>query len=867
MRYLCLSLTLLFLCAFSFLIAQDCFNADFEVGDASGYRTYTGYIDNAGNIVVDNERYSERRHKITTILDPVDEIAKRWCVVNDSLPVVPPTGGRYAMRLGNEFVGGEAERVLLSFTVTGATSFFLLRYAVVLEDPAHEEFEQPRFELTILDRNGDPYPCGIYKVRAGPDIEGFENCGDWRVRPWTTVGIELQSFLGQEIQIEILTSDCSRGGHAGYAYFDATCSPLEIDLFGYCENATSAEMRVTNGFTKYQWNTGDSTDQITINNPQEGDIYYVTVTSATGCELVLSDTIPAIEAIVPPSFDPPSVTNLCKDSVFWFRPTGTNLSRIYSPDYGLFLDSFLIQTDLRQDYTFVAFSDFGCGFDTVVYTFINNFDVSQDVQDVSCFGGNDGAIRLTSNSPSLDLEYLWSNNSTESFIENLQSNQYSVTITDQFDCVNELSFEVDQPREMNLDISFGNDQVCEGESNGSVRVFVTGGFRPIEISYDGGQSYSSSLSESNLSPGRYLIIAKDANGCLDSIEYIISEIPIPELPTYSIKLDSCGLASPQICLFPPLGGPYYYRIDNGPRFENLNYQINSGDHTLEISSADDCKNYLEFNVPERSPFAIDAIEIEQPTCDGINGIVEIIPNRDETNTYSLDNINFQVSNRFENLLPGRYNIYVLNSFNCMVMESFILNEPLIVEAISTEYFACNSQENITVIEANFGPGPYEYSIDGINYQSENLFTGVPAGEQLAYVKDNDGCILSQAFEIESYDPINIGNVNFSEPDCGIDNGSILIELSGGYGDTKVSLNEDEFFNQGTFNDLVSGLYAFIIEDESDCFEEVVIQLPSDCKVFVPNVFSPNGDGINDNFTIQGIESYPENQLFIFSRWG
>ena len=38
-------------------------------------------------------------------------------------------------------------------------------------------------------------------------------------------------------------------------------------------------------------------------------------------------------------------------------------------------------------------------------------------------------------------------------------------------------------------------------------------------------------------------------------------------------------------------------------------------------------------------------------------------------------------------------------------------------------------------------------------------------------------------------------------------------------------------------------------------------------VKIYNGFSPNGDGVNDNFVIEGIESYPNNSLKIYSRWG
>ena len=40
-----------------------------------------------------------------------------------------------------------------------------------------------------------------------------------------------------------------------------------------------------------------------------------------------------------------------------------------------------------------------------------------------------------------------------------------------------------------------------------------------------------------------------------------------------------------------------------------------------------------------------------------------------------------------------------------------------------------------------------------------------------------------------------------------------------------------------------------------------------CTVFIPSVFTPNGDGANDKFIIPGIEEYEDNSLMIYDRNG
>ncbi len=81
------------------------------------------------------------------------------------------------------------------------------------------------------------------------------------------------------------------------------------------------------------------------------------------------------------------------------------------------------------------------------------------------------------------------------------------------------------------------------------------------------------------------------------------------------------------------------------------------------------------------------------------------------------------------------------------------------------------------------------------------------------------------------------------------------------GDSLVSYSPNQYY-VGSDNFVYS-----ICDYFQNCDQATVLVLVSDAPFFIPEAFSPNGDGINDKFEIKGISKYKTVEIEIFNRWG
>lgn len=154
---------------------------------------------------------------------------------------------------------------------------------------------------------------------------------------------------------------------------------------------------------------------------------------------------------------------------------------------------------------------------------------------------------------------------------------------------------------------------------------------------------------------------------------------------------------------------------------------------------------------------------------------------------------------------------------------------------------------------------------------EPLEDGEPDGPETAILTasytDACGRTVSASVSITIVDapPIVLQTMD-QVVDCGPDSLAVTVDASGGFGSLDLSWNTGD---QGpiTYVPIQTG-GTYIVTATDDCGRTASAQavVDVDCVVIIPNVFSPNGDGRNDRFDIDGILG-TKNTVRIYNRWG
>lgn len=511
----------------------------------------------------------------------------------------------------------------------------------------------------------------------------------------------------------------------------------------------------------------------------------------------------------------------------------------------------------------------------------DQFEATGVTIDVTCPGDSSGTIDLTatSNFSPATIRYAWSNDLDTEDIGQLGPGQYAVTISDASGCETVREFVVDAPPAYTFDTLIGRPD-CAGGTNGSLEFTVTGGGTPgYEYSLNGGP-FSNDNRLDNLPVTTVNVVATDAAGCRIEQDIEVDELELglrPGLPTFTEP--TCNGDSDGSVIIQIANGQRAYEYDFGGGFQpdSVLRGLSAGVYAVTARDATGCLGEFTIDMTEPPILDLDLVGISSTCFETMDGTLTGFVNGGRPGyAFTWSDAAFPGDSARVNVGPGNYVLSVTDDNGCVVTDGAVLTDPdeivpFIEDQLDLICFG-DSTGNFT-LGATGGTPDYVYSADGINFQTDSLLAELRAGNYLLYVMDANGCVDSVAGALTEPEEFIIQTGLDGTLALGYD--TVLTALSNydpvvySWGPDSVScLNENcSWARVGPVFDtefLVVGTNAAGCIDSASVFLKVVEDKP----VYIPSAFSPNGDGVNDGFTLFGNRAVAGiDELSIYDRWG
>lgn len=219
-------------------------------------------------------------------------------------------------------------------------------------------------------------------------------------------------------------------------------------------------------------------------------------------------------------------------------------------------------------------------------------------------------------------------------------------------------------------------------------------------------------------------------------------------------------------------------------------------------------------------------------------------------TYSVDGINYQASNSFSGLAAGPMTMYAKDASGCIGTKNFTIQQaaPIVVNPYVYPASSCSNDGKIDVYRSG-GIPPYTYSLDNINYQASNSFTGLAGGSnQTVYVKDSKGCVGSANVTVGQGAALSLTAQKANTSSC-INNGAISITVSGGTPAYTYSMDNVNYQPSRVFTDLPAGIYTVYAKDSKGCTGSINVTIGTVIINVAASATPASGCLINDGSII------------------
>ncbi len=224
---------------------------------------------------------------------------------------------------------------------------------------------------------------------------------------------------------------------------------------------------------------------------------------------------------------------------------------------------------------------------------------------------------------------------------------------------------------------------------------------------------------------------------------------------------------------------------------------------------------------------------------------------------------------------GHHEYTVVDANGCSNVTTIDLTppDPLTGSIITNEDVKCHG-DNTGSVQVSISSGNPAYTTTWGNnsiISNLNLFTleDLYADNYSITVTDHNGCSFAETVTVNEPPPLE-ASFETHRPSCiGNTDGSIEIYATGGTPPYSYLWN-GVYQKSGKFDNLAEGEYFIRVKDTNECltsFLDIELNdIPVDCLI-IPNAFTPNGDGVNDEWVIENMDIFPLIEIRIYNRWG
>ena len=431
---------------------------------------------------------------------------------------------------------------------------------------------------------------------------------------------------------------------------------------------------------------------------------------------------------------------------------------------------------------------------TVAVAQLSPMAIAVTQSNVSCFGGNNGAVTLNVSGGTLPYLYRWNNAATTSSIQQLAAGTYSAVVTDANGCPGTAGTSISQPSAIQLASTIGSVN-CIGNNNGSVSTVVSGGTAPYTYQWNNNNTTSGLA---NLVAGAYQLTVTDANSCKKIVQNITVTQPSQIVLTSTVTSIGCSGLSDGSAAIATTGGtpPYSYNWSTSAKTTSID-SLAAGSYSVTITDNNGCLMNKVLQVTSSAPLLATSA-VQNTSCKEVsNGSISLTVSGG-TLPYHYNWSNGEATSAATSLTEGNYVVTVTDAKGCSVEAggNIIASYELSIHAAASAAITSGAPVQLTV-SANTDHG--------------NTYNWTPSGVLTCSTCAN----------------------------------------------TEASIQQNTLFT----------VYAV---DVNGCkaVDTISVQGHSVTDIFIPNAFTPNSDGVNDQFKIFGdLGNVYFMDVAVFDRWG